>query len=354
MMRLVEKSRYNDILKSFPNIEVPYCITNNKILDGDIYIAIPDGIKVFCWFILYDNENTLFIITLNENKTIDNIYISSAIYNPDLSYGTIMYGTMIKNINTVSYKNNYSKKNNMNITRNNTLNIDNSIITIEDIFIYKNKNICNLNFEIKLFYLNLIFNEDLKNSDKYLNKHIICMANMSLTWKDFLNDMRDLKYKISFIQLKYFKSKKNKLIRYYKQNLKNGTCLRENTESSNNEDRSNILFVIKNTLNYDIYNLYCVGNNGMLELYDVTVIDTEERSIYVNNAFNGGVRDNIDNIEESDDEEEEYNYKKKIEIKELVFSCFYNEKFKKYIPDKFIELYSSDTSNVVSRTDLTK
>jgi len=104
------------LLTEFPeNIKLSYeNIIHKKVYNADINLAIPCGIKSFLWFTVFKNKNIcLLMITHNHD-----IQIKHACFSSDLSYGTILYGTLF------FYK-------------------SNQFFSIEDIFYLKGKNIEN-------------------------------------------------------------------------------------------------------------------------------------------------------------------------------------------------------------------
>ena len=110
------------ILSEFPNIKLSYeNIIYKKVYKSDIILAIPEGKKCFAWFTIFNDTNVCIIMELTDNKQITDIKITNACFSNELSYGTILYGTVFYH----SY---------------------NRFFSIEDIFNYKGSDVCRENW----------------------------------------------------------------------------------------------------------------------------------------------------------------------------------------------------------------
>ena len=84
-----------EILREFPNIKLSYeNIIYKKVSNQDYVVAIPDGKKCFAWFTHYKNKNVCLIMELNAKKNIISVKRVSCCFKSDISYGTILYGTI--------------------------------------------------------------------------------------------------------------------------------------------------------------------------------------------------------------------------------------------------------------------
>ena len=142
---------YNDkeyILSEFPNIKLSYeNIVYKKVYNADMNLAIPEGIKCFAWFTNFNNKNICLIMELTENKQVNDIKITNACFSNELSYGTILYGTVFYHLN-------------------------NKFFCIEDIFSFKGKDVERESWGSKLFILKDLLQNDIKQVS-YNNSFIV-------------------------------------------------------------------------------------------------------------------------------------------------------------------------------------
>ena len=97
------------------------------------------------------------------------------------------------------------------------------------------------------------------------------------------------------------------------------------------------IFLIKPRIEADIYELY-LQKNAQLEFIDFAFIRDYKTSIFMNTIFrNIKENKNLDTLEESDDEEDFENISpdKYVYLDKIVeINCVYNNRFKKWIPQK--------------------
>jgi hypothetical protein len=102
-----------------------------------------------------------------------------------------------------------------------------------------------------------------------------------------------------------------------------------------NVDNYGYNFKVTASITPDIYNLYILENNKEI-FYDYALIDSYKTSVFMNDLFRKIKENkNLDLLEESDDEEEFENIdlEKYVNLgKSYIIECFYNKKFKKWIP----------------------
>jgi hypothetical protein len=102
-----------------------------------------------------------------------------------------------------------------------------------------------------------------------------------------------------------------------------------------NETNYGYNFKVTATLTPDIYNLYILENNKEI-FYEYALIDSYKTSVFMNDLFRKIKENkNLDLLEESDDEEEFENIdlEKYVNLgKTYIIECFYNRKFKKWVP----------------------
>jgi hypothetical protein len=102
-----------------------------------------------------------------------------------------------------------------------------------------------------------------------------------------------------------------------------------------NETNYGYNFKVTATLTPDIYNLYILENNKEI-FYEYALIDSYKTSVFMNDLFRKIKENkNLDLLEESDDEDEFENIdlEKYVNLgKTYIIECFYNKKFKKWVP----------------------
>jgi hypothetical protein len=290
------------LLNLFPNIELSYekKIYNKvqKLNTNHIYLTIPKGGKYFAWFFKYKNNKLCILLNINRrNKNkITSINVCQCNFDNILANGTIFYGTIF-NIRNFKFFN------------------------IEDIFYYKGYNVSSYNDEKKFKLLYIIMNNYIKQTYYTNNSIIFGLPNISDDYNDIKNILSKLPYDVYCIQHRNIKKKYiflNEIIKL---------------ETINNN--RNVTFLIKPTLETDIYILYYYNKNK-LEKYDIAHIPDYKTSVLMNSIFRK-IKENydLDKLEESDDEEEFENiseYKYVFLDKQEKFNCIYNNRFKRWIP----------------------
>jgi hypothetical protein len=105
--------------------------------------------------------------------------------------------------------------------------------------------------------------------------------------------------------------------------------------TNKNETNYGYNFRVTASLTPDIYNLYILDNNKEI-FYEYALIDSYKTSVFMNDLFRKIKENkNLDLLEESDDEEEFENIdlEKYVNLgKTYIIECFYNKKFKKWVP----------------------
>jgi hypothetical protein len=390
MLTQIEKEQ---VLSSFPNIKLSYeNITHKKVYDADFMLAIPQGVKCFAWFTIYNDKNVCFVMELANNKQISNIKIVTACFNTDLTYNTIIYGTTFNHSNNVFF-------------------------TIEDLFYYKGRDVSRLNWGSKLVLFQNIMENDMCQVS-YNNSFVVFgLPIISDNFETLMTQIKQLKYKIDTVQFRYY----NKINNFYYMSLEGQTRPQyikpqyikpqyikpqynqtgphynqtgphynqtgphynqtgphynqtgphynqtgpqyikpqynqirpqdikpQYKQTSKFTTKKEFIFKIKPDIQNDIYHLYCNDDT----IYDVAYIPDFKTSVMMNKLFrNIKENNNLDALEESDDEEEFQNDK----IDRFVFmdktfnmTCAYNNKFRKWYPLRI----DDKNLTVVDRKDL--
>jgi len=282
------------VCNKFPKVEPCYeNIINRSIMNADIILAIPEGIKCFLFFTTYKQQNVCFLLEIKENKkAFSKVSLIQLQFHHTLSFGTIFYGTFLK-IN------------------------EKKCVAIEDVFYYKGKNISNMYFNEKLEVLDNFFDKNMNNIEN-LNISIYMCDSHSNEQK--LNEMiKSNNYKIKFLNFRYYDSIKKSLHLKYKKSL------------------DYIVVNVKAQIESDIYKISALDYKKNMEIeFDTLYVSNYDTSKVLNGLFrNIKENGNIDLLEESDDEDEFEN----IESDRYVFldrifrlKCKLNKKFNKWYP----------------------
>jgi len=344
MLSLFEQE---NIINEFPNIKLSYeNIAYKKVYNSDVILAIPQGKKCFAWFTIHNNNNVCLIMETTNNKQIINTRITNACFSSELSYGTILYGTVFY------YKNN-------------------NFFAIEDIFYYKGREIERENWGNKFQILNKILEKELKPVS-YNNSFIVFgLPIISNNIDELACKMKEVSYKIDCLQFRLYNRINNYLIMTYKNYIENYVeniqknivnkkpshlqsvlpKKNENYETKNKLKRE-IVFKIRPDMQDDIYHLYFLNDNLQEEYYNIAHIPDYNTSVFMNKLFrNIKENNNLDSLEESDDEDEFENEKEDKYVyldREYNIVCSYNYKFKKWVPIKLAD----DSLKTVLQKDL--
>jgi hypothetical protein len=331
------------LLPEFPEIKLSYeNITHNKVFNAEITIAIPEGIKCFAWFTHYKNKNVCLIMELNAKKNIISVKRVPCCFRSDISYGTILYGTIFIYAQT-------------------------SFFTIEDIFYYKGKNVSRQTWIDKFVLFTQIMKHDIKQvayNDSFI---VFGMPLYSDKVEDIENKVKTVPYKIESIQYRLYNKTGSYLYTPYDTFIKNKRnpiaepivpVVPKQMPNKISAPRQKIkptksTFIVRPAIQNDIYYLYCkTDNNVEPKYYDVAHIPNFTSSVLMNKLFrNIKENDNLDRLEESDDEEEFENEKEDRFVdmdKTYNMACSYNFKFKKWCP-----LYVSKSNvNIITESEL--
>jgi len=337
---MLQSSDQENLLQLFPNIKLSYeNLAHKKVYNYDLILAIPEGKKCFAWFTEFNDKNVCIILEIAPNKQIINMKINNVCFSKELSYGTILYGTLF------FYK-------------------SNNFFSIEDIFYLKGKNIENECWYKKFNYLSELLKFNLKQ--KSYNKSFIVfgLPLISNCKEDLFNKINNVSYKIDNIQFRSLNRCNN--YQYIQLNNFMKLILEENTKSNqivNNKIVENELpktiskpavakpafknqaiFKIKPDIQNDIYYLYCLNDLLEDEFYSIALIPDYKISVFMNGLFRN-IKENInlDALEESDDDDEFENDREDKFVyleKEYKILCVYNYKFKKWVPNKLVDTNS--------------
>lgn len=341
-------------LKRLPRFELSYeTICHKKVSTTyDICLAIPFGKKAFLWYTFKDADDVCFLLDLNKEKRICKSTQLNVTFDPHLSLGTILYGTLIY-VNGKQW------------------------FIIEDIHYYRGVALRKSKTVEKFAFLEKVFEETCrKHSSK--NDMVVMLPVM---WKhhDISGTARDdistqstipsaissrINYQVHHIQYRssdeimpYLNIPTNK-----KFVTNSGTAATAVTSISNTKSDDNIMlfdtsafyldftksqykyhavFQVTADIQFDIYHLFAYGKNKKPVYYNIAYVPNYKSSVFLNGLFRN-IRENInlDYIEESDDEEEfqKTEEDRYVDIKKVILmECQFNYKFKKWVPIKVVD-----------------
>ena len=283
---MLKRFNKEELLTDFPNIKLSYeNITHKKVYNSDMFMIIPDGTKCFAWFTYINDKPTCLIMELSCDKNINNIKHVNACFSNELSYGTILYGTLFHYL-------------------------DNRFFSIEDLFSYKGEPIIRENWQIKMEKITNILKFDLKqmsynNSFVVFGLPVMCKTNEEMEYK-----IKNVKYKINSIQYRLYNRTNNFLFITYDNYInQKPTSIREKSTPQIREktfvSQRDVVFLIKPDIQNDIYNLHCLNKHFKEEFHSIANIPDYNTSVMMNNLFRFiKENNNLDALEESDDEEE--------------------------------------------------
>ena len=337
IIKMLSQTDKENILSEFPNIKLSYeNITYNKVSTVDYFVAIPEGKKCFAWFTFIDDKSVCLIMELTDKKQIIDIKIINTCFSTELSYGTVLYGTLF-----------YISQD--------------KFFSIEDIFKYKGSDLERINWGDKLIKINNMLHKDLKqvsynNSFVVFGLPLMCKTSEELDKKI---ENINIKYKISSIQFKLFNKVNCCLYMNYKNYIETNTstiiekvenCISINKSIdkfsnklqdkiySKKQTKRETVFLVRPDIQNDIYYLFCLNDQLKEEQYSIAHIPDYNTSVMMNNLFRIIKENkNLDALEESDDEEEfeKENIDKFVHLnKSYKMSCQFNYKFKKWTPIK--------------------
>ena len=331
---MLTQNEKEELLSAFPNIKLSYeNILHKKVLsiNDSLIIGIPEGKKCFAWFTTYKDKCSCFILELDNKskKQIKNIRLVNSCFSSSLCYGTIFYGTLFSHMN-------------------------NSFFSIEDIFLYKGKDVTN-NFFAKINQIGTILKNDIKQVS-YNNYFVVFgLPIIAKSIDKFEENLSKITYKLSSIQYRKndisyilpFDKFMNKQEDLPMENSLNMVTQKPVTQKPVTQkpvtqkpvpQKYNKIFTIKPDIQNDIYNLYSIEDN---EYVGLACIPDYKTSVMMNKLFRNIKENNdLDALEESDSEDEFENpsVDKFVYLdKSYKMLCSFNNKFKKWVPIKIIE-----------------
>jgi hypothetical protein len=331
-------------MKRFPPLELSYeTISHKKVSPNyNITLAIPAGKKFFAWFTFYKNMDVCYIMELNRDKKVSKMTRANTIFQPSLSLGTVLYGTILENVDPADEK---------------------RFFVIEDIFHYKGINIGSFLFSEKLGYIHDFMKNQVVQRFTGPNSLVFCLP---VLWynrqtNDFectINIPANLSNQMGYVPHHLQYRALSHITPYLNVSLTrkiNAPAIQVD-QNENNSKKENIptrqiymdftkpqykypaTFHVIADIQFDIYHLFAYGKSKSLVYYNVAYIPDYKTSIFMNSLFrNIRENNNLDYIEESDDEEDFENVAedKYVDVnKTMLIECTFHPKFKKWVPKR--------------------
>lgn len=286
-------------------------------------MAIPKGQKCFAWFTNYENKNVCILIHMNGLKATT-AYITNACFSSELVYGTVLYGTKFNG----------------------------NCFSIEDVFLYKGKNVMRTTWESKF----KLFDDLLTNGLKQVafNKNFTVFG-MPIFGTNYDAVIKATTYPIYHVQFRRWQNVNNSHFHIPRNEPKLDNKQKTNIQNINRVSKQvrEAVFLVRPDIQNDIYRLFydasgkndasndaslkndtkdslLSGQDSLLE-HDVAGIPDYKTSVMMNRLFrNIKENQNLDALEESDDEDED-----EVTVfieREIRMKCVYNNKYKKWCP----------------------
>jgi hypothetical protein len=331
----------NHIMKRFPDFELSYeTISHKKVSTNyNICLAIPTGKKVIAWFTFHNDKDVCYIFDLSKDKKISKGTQIDLSFNFELSYGTILYGTLLTDEKT-----------------------GNNWFILEDIIYFKGTSTKKTRVLEKIDYMNqiveLITKVRIKEQDILF--YLPMMWEVSLRQDDneypstippeisraFSYSIHHIQYRAVYETMPYLNVFLNRKI-YSKteDQTKKTTPSFDMTyhrmDFSKPQYRNTAIFQVSADIQFDIYHLFAYGKNKMPVYYNVAYVPNYKSSVFLNGLFRN-IRENknLDYIEESDDEDDFQNIEpsKYVDVnKTLLMECTFNHKFKRWTPLRVVD-----------------
>jgi hypothetical protein len=349
-MKELSQLETQNLIKRLPSIELSYeTIAHKKVFPYyNISIAIPTGKKYYAWFSFHNSSDVCYMMELNRDKKISKVNIVDTYFDPCLSLGTLVYGTLISESMDIQTKeeNNEGRK----------------FFIVEDIFHFKGISLKNMTFGEKLGYI-----EKFMKKTHNMLPYTKCVFVLPVFWgfssneekneneilDHFENYKKNIPYNVHHIQLRklmeispYLNVSLNNILS--KINKTSEPLIKQyipiskfTIDHHKPQYRYPTVFHVTADIQFDVYHLFACGKNKQMIYYSIAYIPNIRSSIFMNSLFRN-IRENknIDYIEESDDEDDFQNIAedKYVDLnKSLNIECIFSMKFKKWIPIRIMD-----------------
>jgi hypothetical protein len=268
------------LAQRFPDVTLTCFEKTNHLLRHEkvTNIFLPKGAKAFAWFTFYENRPICIFLNhvFNEIQSVSHKYVA---FEPELSLGTILYGTVLQHQHFVA----------------------------ESIYMYKGQNTTSMNFSKQLELMRHILTHEVKHS-YFPFAASFHMPSMS-TRNVFLEASR-LPYPVyGVVQLRNDTIRNNMDARVFP--LNRVTCT---------------FHAKKRVETEDVYELYALGEDGQLVYHDTALVNDFKTSHFMRSFFEPR-RPTYLTVEESDSEDDEGDAPGSMSVQ-----CLYVPEFKKWKP----------------------
>lgn len=286
----------NYINQNFPTFELSYEHVHHKKVPN-IYLAIPQGKKYYVWFTHFNGEDICCLLEYNRKKNLITKFKKIPVfYDKQLSYGTILYGTLV-NDNDINF------------------------FVCENLLYYSGKDISKSPFKTVLSYMNIMFHSQLKQIAYTKHEYIMSICIMNKQRSALEEEIHKQNYRMYGIMSRNINSTYSYMSPY----------------KTNNFNKI-MNFRVMADIKHNVYKLFCYNDNKV-EFYKKTYIPDFKTSLILNNKFRIiKENSNLDLLEESDDEDdfENINEDKYVHLDRYYnFKCYYHSKMKTWIPFEF-------------------
>lgn len=348
-------SQIAQLIKRLPSFELSYeTIPHKKVPSTyDVCLAIPQAKKFYAWFTFHKDADVCFIMEITREKKIGKISIAQTLFNPALSKGTLVYGSLLEDSSALDKKHAF---------------------LVEDMLFYKGISLKNITFGKKLGFIHEFMEKTIvqKFADTEKNTIYNIAFYLPMMWgtdptfhenheSDYIPDIisNKITYPVHHIQyrclnqitpfLNVFSSKKPNI---GKESTSASVAVDVGSWYIDKTTRFipdylkpqynyKTVFQVCADLQYDIYHLYALGTGGAQVYYNVAYIPNYPVSVLMNGLFrNIKENQNLDYIEESDDEDDfqDARFDKYVDLKKtLLIECVFQRKFKRWIPLRVVD-----------------
>ena len=323
---------FSHILKRFPTFELSYeTISHKKVSSYDICLAVPLGKKSFLWFTFHENQDVCYLLDLNKEQKIHNISQIKTTFDPRLSLGTVLYGSLL----TVQEK---------------------SWFIVEDIYFFKDVSLKHSKMLEKLAFLEKVM-EATNRVHQEKDEVIVMLPFIYQATEEIPHDkfcyinypVHHVQYRSTHTIMPYLNVNINKKISV--QTPTPRTVVKPDFDTVNSASfvmdfsktqyKYPTVFQVTADIQFDIYHLFAYGKKHKPVYYGIAYVPNYKCSVFLNGLFRN-IRENknLDYIEESEDEEDfqKTEEDKYVDLKKvLLMECVFNYKYKRWVPMKVVD-----------------
>ena len=328
------------LLDKMPRFELSYeTISHKKVsTEHDVCFAIPTGKKVFVWFTFYQKRDVCYILECNRDKKIvQAIQLEGSSCLP-LSYGTLLYGTLVSSEDGERQK-----------------------IILDEIYYLEGNSWKHRSLQDKLSCWRYIFESLLPQTSwghmfAFPVIWSVSFTDTMHTYPSILPDdkkfgypVHHLQYRSSYTVMPYLNIYiyKNKNVVMLPSQKKDKLPLLAQYDTTpyichfkKPQYRYRAVFRVYADIQFDIYHLFACGKDNSKVYYNMAYIPNYKTSVMMNSLFRK-IRENrnLDYIEESDDEDDFENIAEDKYVnlyKNLLMECEFHPKFKRWVPLKTV------------------